>query len=90
VQVVLVRRLPGLERPQRLVLLGQLRKAAQDEVELDRDGLLAPERAVVVEDRDPLLVRKALDGALGERDDRLARGRVMPGGEGLRHPGIIP
>ena len=58
--VALVRGLPGLLLAESRVGLGHLVQPAQDEVGLDRHRLLAPERAVVVEHRDPLLRRHAV------------------------------
>ena len=88
--VLVVRGLPRLLRAQRLVLLGHLGEAHQDEAELDRHRLLAPERAVVVVDGDPLggrdVVRPAFGRhALDEVDDRRARRRVVPGRQVLAH-----
>ena len=79
--VLLVRGLPRLSCPQRLVLLGHLGEAPEDEAELDRHRLLAPERAVVVEDGDPLGGRDVVRPALGrhpldEVDDRRLRRAV--------------
>ena len=84
--VLVVRRLPRLLRAQRLVLLRHLGEAHEDEAELDRHRLLAPERAVVVVHGDPLgrrhVVRPALRRhALDEVDDRRARRRVVPGAD---------
>ena len=59
--VALVGGLPGLALAQRRVGLGHLDEPAQDEVELDRHRLLAPQRAVVVEHRHALLDRDRLD-----------------------------
>src|SRR3954464_13802136 len=60
-----------------------LHEPAQDEVQLDRHGLLAPQRAVVVEDRHTLLDRhrlRAVGAGRGgdERQDRLLGGAVAP------------
>ena len=55
--VALVGGLPRLALAQLRVRLRHLDEAAKDEVELDRHRLLAPQRAVVVEHRDPLLDR---------------------------------
>ena len=52
--VLLAGRLPGVAVAQRRIGLGHLRQSAQDEIGLDRQRLLAPERAVVVEHRDAL------------------------------------
>ena len=60
------------------------RDEAREPVGLQVPELLAPERAVVVEDGDPLLGRHGLRGALGERDDRLRRLGVVPGAQ-FRH-----
>ena len=81
--VLLVGGLPRLALSQRLVLLGHLGQTREDEAELDRHRLLAPEGAVVVEDGDPLgrrnVVRTALGGhALDELDDRGASRGVGP------------
>ena len=51
---------PGLLVPQRRVLLGHLGQPLEDEPELDRHRLLTPQRAVVVEHGDPLLLRESL------------------------------
>ena len=88
--VLLVGGLPGLLRAQRLVLLRHLGEPHQDEAELDRHRLLAPEGAVVVVDRDSLGGRDIVRPAFGrhpldEVDDRLARRRVVPGGQLLAH-----
>jgi hypothetical protein len=53
VQVTLVRRLTRLLRAQRWIVLGQLTKPADDEVELYNQRLLGPQRAVIVEDGKP-------------------------------------
>jgi hypothetical protein len=74
---------------ERRVLLGHGRPALQDEAQLDRHRLLAPERAVVVEYGNAVLGRDLLRRALDEGDDRLARGRVVPGGE-ARHQSRAP
>jgi hypothetical protein len=50
VHVVLVGGLPRLAAAERRILGCLLRESPQDEVQLDRDRLLAPEGAVVVED----------------------------------------
>ena len=55
--VALVSRLPRLTILERRVLLRHLLQPAQDEVELDRHRLLAPQRSVVVEHSDALLER---------------------------------
>jgi hypothetical protein len=51
-QITLVRRLVGLLRSQRWILLGQLPKAPDSEVQLNNQRLLRPQRAVIVEDGD--------------------------------------
>ena len=53
--VMLMRGLPGLVAAQPRVGLRHLGQPAENEVSLDRHGLLAPQGAVVVEDRYPLL-----------------------------------
>jgi len=58
--VVLIGGLPRLALTQGRVGLRHLHEAAQDEVHLDRHRLLAPQRAVVVEDGDALLGRDGL------------------------------
>ena len=58
--VPLVGGLPRLPVAQRRVRLGHLDEPAQDEVELDRHRLLAPQRAVVVEHRDITVPAKEL------------------------------
>jgi hypothetical protein len=83
--VLFAGRLPRLLLPQRLVGLGHRRQSLEDEAELDRHGLLTPERPVVVEDRDPLLRREVAGRGLREVDDRLGRRGVVPGAE-RRHP----
>jgi hypothetical protein len=83
--VLLVGGLPRLFLSQGCVFLGHGGQPLQDEAELDRHRLLAPERAVVVEDRDALLERDALRRTLGELDDRM-RGRIVVPGAELRHP----
>ena len=82
--VALVRRLPGLLVAERRVGLRHLVEPAQDEVGLDRQRLLAPERAVVVEDRDALGRRHAVRGhALDEVERRRPSRPVVPGCERL-------
>ncbi len=76
--VVLVGRLPRLTLTERGVRLRHLGQPLQDERELDRQRLLAPQRAVVVEDRNPLLGRNRLRGPLDEVGDRLPRSGVVP------------
>jgi hypothetical protein len=82
-EVALVGRLPGLLVAQRRVGLGHLREPPEDEVELDRHRLLAPQRAVVVEGGDPLLGREVVRAVTGhpgdELSDRPAGRRVVPG-----------
>jgi hypothetical protein len=65
--VLVIGGLPGLARAQLGVLVGHGGQAAQDEVELDRHRLLAPQRAVVVEDGHQLLRRNEAGGALVTR-----------------------
>jgi hypothetical protein len=79
--VLIVRRLPGLLVAERLVLLGHLRQPLEDGAELDRHRLLAPERPVVVEDRNPLFGRHVAGGGLYELDDRRLRRPFVPGRE---------
>jgi hypothetical protein len=55
--VLVVGRLPGLAGAQRGVLVGHGDQPAQDKVQLDGHRLLAPQGAVVVEHRHPLLRR---------------------------------
>jgi hypothetical protein len=75
--------LPGLALAQRRVLVGHGGQPPQDEAELDRHRLLAPQGAVVVEDRNPLLglqeLRRPLGGDPGhELPDRRHRRAVVP------------
>ena len=88
--VLLVRRLPRLAGSEGLILAGHLGEAHEDEAELDRHRFLAPERAVVVVDGDPLgrwhVVRPAFSRhTLDEVDDRRARRRVVPGRQLVGH-----
>ncbi len=85
-EVVLVGRLVRLLLAQRRVGLGQLGESAQREVELNRDRLLRPQRAVVVERGDAFLrgdetSTTLLRDGVDEVDDRLSRRRVVPGCE---------
>ena len=82
-EVLVVRGLPRLLLAQRRCLFGHRGEAAQDEVGLDRHRLLAPERAVVVEDRNALLDRHRLRAvcpgdACDEVDDSPANRPVAP------------
>ena len=79
--IALVGGLPRLACAQRRVGLGHRRQPAQDEVALDRHRLLAPERSVVVEDRDALLDGHRGNGVRHEVEDRLPRGAVAPARE---------
>jgi hypothetical protein len=70
------------------VLRRELLDAVERELELEVERLLRPERAVVVEDGDALLLRDEARsagacGAVDERDDRRARRAVVPGGQRL-------
>ena len=90
-EVPLVRRLPRLLLAERRVGLGHLVEPAQDEVGLNRHRLLAPERAVVVEDRDALLGRNAvrrhaLDEAERSRPSRRRRSRTASGSRHAQWP----
>ena len=83
-QVVLVRRLVRLLVAQLRVGLGHLGESPQREVELDRDRLLRPQRAVVVERGDAFLWGDEPDATflrdrVDEVDDRLPCRRVVPG-----------
>jgi hypothetical protein len=74
--------LPWLAVAQRRVLLGHGGQALEDEAELDRHRLLAPQGAVVVEHRHPLgrwhVARPAVAGhLLDEPHDRLPRRGVV-------------
>ena len=64
---------------QRRVCRGLLGQPADQEVELDVGRLLTPQRAVVVEHRDPLLGGDVAHRAIDELDDRGLRGAVAPG-----------
>jgi hypothetical protein len=82
-QVALERRLVRLFVPQRRVGLGLRSESAHQEVELDVHRLLAPQRAVVVEDRDTLVRLNVIRSTVGgdptdEVDDRRLRGSVIP------------
>jgi hypothetical protein len=79
-QVALGGRLPRLAFAQLGLRRRHLGEPAEDEVRLDRDGLLAPQGAVVVEDGDPLLNRHGRRRPLDEVDDRLPGGSGPPGG----------
>ena len=83
--VVLVRGLPRLPGAERLVERRHLGEALEDEGELDRQRLLAPQRAVVVERGDALFhgheVGSVGGDALDVADDRLPRGGVVPARE---------
>jgi hypothetical protein len=81
--VAFVRGLPGLALTQCGFGLGHRREPAEDEVELDRHRLLAPQRAVVVEHGEAILDRHGLGAVLtadarDERDDRLLRRTIAP------------
>ncbi len=80
--VLVVRRLPRLLGAQRRIRLGHRSQPLQDEPELDRHWLLAPQRAVVVERGDAVLdrheVRAIGADALDEVHDGRARRRVVP------------
>ena len=83
VVVAFVGGLPGLALAQRRVRLGHLHEPAQDEVELDRHRLLAPERAVVVEHRQAVLDPHRLRPVLAadpcdELHDRPLRRTIPP------------
>ncbi len=81
--VTLVRGLPGLAASQLGVGIGHLIETSENEVRLNRQRLLAPQRAVVVERRDPLRHRNERRTILGHRrdeiEDRLFRRAVFPG-----------
>jgi hypothetical protein len=75
--------LPGLAGAQAGVLVGHGGQAAQDEVGLDGHWLLAPQGAVVVEHRHPLLRRHlalpvGVAHGLDELHDRLPGSGVVP------------
>jgi hypothetical protein len=83
VVVLVVGGLPWLAVAELGVLVGHGGQALEDEAELDRHRLLAPQGAVVVEHRHPLLRRKiagpvAIGDRLDEPHDRLSRGGVGP------------
>jgi hypothetical protein len=74
--VALVGRFPRLPITQLRLRLRHRHESAKDEVKLDRHRLLAPQGAVVVEHRDPLLDRHSGRSVLAgytvnERNDRL-------------------
>jgi hypothetical protein len=76
--------LPRLPVAERLVLVGHGGQALEDEAELDRHRLLAPQRAVVVEHGHPLGRRHVADPVggghgLDEPDDGLPGPGVVPG-----------
>jgi hypothetical protein len=79
--VAFVRRLPRLAIAERRVFLGHLGETLQDEAQLDRHRLLAPERPVVVEDGDPFFRWEDMRRGFDELLDRSARRSVAPGGE---------
>jgi hypothetical protein len=80
--VTLVRRLPRLAVAQLRVGLRHLVQPAEDEVGLDRHRLLAPQGAVVVEDRDALLGGHGVrHRPLDELDHRALGGTVLPAGQ---------
>jgi hypothetical protein len=76
--VVLPGGLPRLLVTEPGIRLGHLDQPAEDEVQLDRHGFLAPERPVVVEHGDPLVGRHLVCGPLDEVDDGLTGGPVAP------------
>jgi len=87
-EVALEGGLPRLTVAQLRLSRGHLDEAAEDEVELDRHGLLAPQRAVVVEHRDPFLDRHGDRSVLSARApdevaDRLFGWGVTPSREQL-------
>ena len=72
---------PGLSVAQLGISPGHLREAAEDEIELDRHRLLAPQRAVVVEYGDALFKRHVACSVLDELDDGPLAVAVVPEGE---------
>jgi hypothetical protein len=83
--VLVVRGLPWLALAQCRILVGHRSEPLHDEAELDRHRLLAPERAIVVEDGDAFLGRGVAvplaRRGLHEFDHRPPRRRVRPGGQ---------
>jgi hypothetical protein len=82
-EVLLVGRLERLLLAQCRIGFGQLGEATQREVELDRDRLLGPQGAVVVDDGDALLrgdepAAVGVGDGIDELDDGLSRRRVLP------------
>ena len=79
---------PRLPLAKRGVLLGHRRQAMENEDQLHRHRLLAPERAIVVEYSDALGWRDA--HRRDEAQDRIARRGVIPGRQWLvRHSQIL-
>jgi hypothetical protein len=95
-EVVFKEGLPWLAFAQLRLRRRHFREAAKNEVQLDRHRLLAPQGAVVVEDRDPLLHRDGGRPAFAARtpdevDDRLPGGAVPPRRQRLcRHILLLP
>jgi hypothetical protein len=85
-----IRCLPRLLRAQRRIGLGHTRQPLQDEAELDGHRLLAPQRAVVVEDGDARgwldEVRRAVGGdALDKPSNGADSWTIHPRRKMLRH-----
>jgi hypothetical protein len=91
--VAFVRRLPGLAAAKIRIGLRHLIQPTEDEVGLDGQRLLTPQRAVVVEHRHALVHGHAVcHDSLDEVDHGLLRGACVPAGQHLglaAHPNLL-
>jgi hypothetical protein len=86
--VALIGRFPRLTGAEFLVGRGHLGQATQDEVELDRHGLLDPQGAVVVEHRDPVSDRdhgSRTARPIDEAEDGVPGRTLVPARQDLGH-----
>ncbi len=87
--IALVCSFPRLALPQLGLRFGHRYEPPENEVELDRHRLLAPQRTVVVEHCYPLVGGHSARRLLDELDDRLPHRAVVPARQRLRHRTII-